>query len=104
MHARAMTLNASPERIEEGVQHYRNGLAQFREIKGNRGAFLLVDRGRGKGIGVTLWDSEDAMRNSRSRADQLPQQAAGNVDADIESVEEYEVAVWDVSAAGGTGT
>jgi heme-degrading monooxygenase HmoA len=104
MHARATRLKTSPERIEQGIEHYRSGLAQFREIEGNRGAFLLVDRSSGKGIGVTLWESEDAMQTSRSQADQLRQRAASNVDADIESVDEYEVAVWDVAAGGGTGT
>ena len=94
MYARATTLRTSPDRIDEGVQDYRSGLAEFRAIEGNRGAFLLVDRDSGKGIGVTLWESEEAMRNSRAQADH----------ADIASVEEYEVAVWDVNPAGGTGT
>jgi heme-degrading monooxygenase HmoA len=104
MYARATTLRTSPDRIEEGVQDYRSGLAEFRAIEGNRGAFLLVDRDSGKGIGVTLWESEEAMRNSRAQADQLRRQAADSADADIASVEEYEVAVWDVNPAGGTGT
>ena len=39
----------------------RKGIQSLREISGNRGAFLLVDRSAGKGIGVTLWESEEAM-------------------------------------------
>jgi heme-degrading monooxygenase HmoA len=96
MYACATTLKTSLERIDEGIEGYESGLATFREIEGSRGAFLLVDRNSGKGVGVTLWESEDAMRKSREQADRLREQAAGSVDAGVESVNEYEVAVWDV--------
>ncbi len=96
MYARATTLKTAPERIDEGIEGYERGMAAFREIEGNRGAFLLVDRNSGKGVGVTLWESEDAMRKSREQADRLREQAGGSIDAGIESVNEYEVAVWDV--------
>ena len=55
-----------------------------------------MDRSSGKGIGVTLWDSEQAMADSREQANQLRQQAMEEAQGQIESVEEYEVAVWDV--------
>src|ERR671935_2696380 len=96
MHARASTLQGSPDQVDEAISGYENALATFRSIDGNRGAFLLLDRGSGKGIGVTLWESEDAMHASRQRADELRQQAASSTGATIVSVEEYEVAVWDV--------
>jgi heme-degrading monooxygenase HmoA len=89
VYARATTLRASPEHAEEAIVHYQDGIPSFREIAGNRGAFLLVDRSAGKAISVTLWESEEAMR----RADELRQQtqeSGGEVD-------EYEVAVWAVS-------
>jgi heme-degrading monooxygenase HmoA len=97
MHARATTLQGSPDRADEAVEQYRASLTTFRETAGNRGAFLLVDRSAGKGIGVTLWESEQAMQESRQRADQLRQQAAEQAQGQIVGVEEYEVAVWDVS-------
>ena len=85
MYARATTLRASPEQVQEAIVHYQAGIPPLREIAGNRGAFLLVDRSAGKGIGVTLWESEEAMRAS--------QESGG----EIASVDEYEVAVWAVS-------
>lgn len=97
MYARATTLRASPEQVQEGIVHYQAGIPSFREIAGNRGAFLLVDRSSGTGIGVTLWESEEAMRASRRRADDLPQQPAQESRGEIASVDEYEVAVWAVS-------
>ena len=76
MYARATVLRVSPEHLQEGILHYEAGIPSFRKIAGNQGAFLLVDRSAGTGIGVTLWESEEAMQASRQRADELRQQPA----------------------------
>ena len=93
MYARATTYRGSPEDVQEAIVHYEEGIPSVRAIAGNRGAFLLVDRSGGKGVGVTLWESEEAMQASRKRADELrqPAQEAGG-----DPVDEYEVAVWAV--------
>jgi heme-degrading monooxygenase HmoA len=96
MYARATTIQGSPDAADEGVEQYRQALSAFRTIPGNEGAFLLVDRSSGKGIGVTLWESEQAMTESREQANQLRQQAVEQAQGQVQSVEEYEVAVWDV--------
>ena len=88
MYARATTYRASPQPVDEAIAHYEEGIPALREIAGNRGAFLLVDRSAGKAIGATLWESEDAMR----RADELRRQPA----PESGEVDEYEVAVWSV--------
>jgi hypothetical protein len=87
VYARATTHRAAPEPVEQAIVHYEEGIPSLREIAGNRGAFLLVDRAAGKAIGVTLWESEEVMR----RADELRQQPAPTGEVD-----EYEVAVWAV--------
>jgi len=96
MHARATTIRVGEEVGEAAIGQYRDGLSTFRAIDGNRGAFLLVDRKGGRGIGVTLWESEQAMVASREQAEQLRQRAAEQAGGEIESVVEYEVAVWDI--------
>jgi heme-degrading monooxygenase HmoA len=93
VHARATTYRGSPEDVQEAIVHYQEGIPSIREISGNRGAFLLVDRSAGRGIGVTLWESEEAMRASRKLADDLRQEAQ---ESPGESVDEYEVAIWAV--------
>ena len=98
MFARATTIQGSPEAVESGIEQYRAALSRFRQIPGNQGAFLLIDRSSGKGIGVTLWENEQAVADSREQANQLRQQAAQQAGGQIQSVEEYEVAVWDVSS------
>jgi heme-degrading monooxygenase HmoA len=95
MHARATTYRSSPEQVQEAVVHYQEGIPSIREISGNRGAFLLVDRSAGKGVGVTLWETEEAMQASRKRAGELGQQAQ-EPSGEIDPVVEYEVAVWAV--------
>ena len=93
MYARATTYRGSPEHVQDAIVHYEEGIPSIREIAGNRGAFLLVDRSAGKGVGVTLWESEEAMQASRKRADEVRQQAQ---EPGGDPVDEYEVAVWAV--------
>jgi heme-degrading monooxygenase HmoA len=93
VYARATTLRASPEDVQEQIDHYQEGIQSVREISGNRGAFLLVDRSAGRAISVTLWESDEAMQASRKRADELRQQAQ---ESPGESVDDYEVAGWAV--------
>ena len=95
MYARATTYRGSPEQVQEAIVHYQEGIPSIHEISGNRGAFLLVDRSAGRGVGVTLWESEEAMQASRKRAEELRQQAQ-EPGGEIDPVDEYEVAVWAV--------
>lgn len=96
MHARATTVRVGHDAGDEAIGQYREALTTFRGIEGNRGAFLLVDRTGGRGVGVTLWETEEAMLSSREQAEQLRQRAADQARGEIESVVEYEVAVWEV--------
>ena len=93
MYARATTLRASPDDVQNAIAHYQEGIPSLREISGNRGAFLLVDRSAGKGISVTLWESKEAMQASRQRAEVLRQQAQ-EPSGELDPMDEYEVAVW----------
>jgi hypothetical protein len=96
MHARATTVRVGQEVAEQAISQYRDTLPTFRGMEGNRGAFLLVDRVSGRGIGVTLWENEQAMAETREQAEGLRQRAAELARGEIESVVEYEVAVWEV--------
>ncbi len=98
MHARMTRLKGDPAQMHEAVESYRGALSQFADIDGNRGALLLVDQSTGTGVGITLWETEDSMAAARERANEIRQQAAEQVSAEIEAVEEYEVAVWEPRA------
>jgi heme-degrading monooxygenase HmoA len=99
MHARITTLTVPSGEQAGAVESYSDTIKLFRDIPGNRGAFLLVDPNAGRGVGVTLWESEQAMAESRERANELRQQAAASASGEIVSVDEYEVAVWEVEGA-----
>ena len=96
MHARVTTLTVPSEQQDGAVKSYSDAITLFRDMPGNRGAFLFIDRNAGSGVGVTLWESEQAMVESRERAKELRQKAAASASGEIVSVNEYEVAVWEV--------
>jgi len=95
MHARVTTIQMDPSRIDDAVRGLReNDIPQFEQIDGFKGFTLLVDRQGGKAIGVSFWESAEAMeaseeqvRGSRERA----AEAGGASDAP--EVQLYEVAV-----------
>ena len=98
MFARVTTIEGSAERLEEGSRFIQEQvMPALRELPGSKGALFLVDRASGKAIGITVWESEQAMAESRERANELRSQAAETAGAGQPSVEEYEVALWDVT-------
>ncbi len=62
------------------------------EIDGNRGAILLMDRQTGKTMTITWWESEEAMRASEERANQVRRDTAQSTSANIGNIERFEVA------------
>jgi hypothetical protein len=63
MYARLATFESDPAHIDEAISMVRAELAG-ETPPGLEGArmLMLVDRASGKGLGVTLFDSEEAMR------------------------------------------
>jgi hypothetical protein len=53
----------------------------------------MVDRETGKAMSITIWESEDALKASAAKADELRSQAASSGGGEIESVENYEIGV-----------
>jgi heme-degrading monooxygenase HmoA len=95
MFARVSIIQGKPEKVDEGIRHYREQvLSAARKMGGFKGAYLLVDRKNGKNLGITLWDTEKNMQASAAAANQLRSQAAENIAAPKPPVVEiYEVAV-----------
>ena len=53
--------------------------------------YFLVDRTSGKGMSITVWESEEAMVASQANADRLRKQGSEAGGASIESVQQYEI-------------
>jgi heme-degrading monooxygenase HmoA len=94
VHARLSYLEGSTDTIEAGVKSFREQVVPRVRDNGGKAAYLLIDRETGKAIGVTLWESEEALRASEEIANALRAQAAEEMHATAApKVERYEVVV-----------
>lgn len=68
MFARLTIVQMKPDLIDETVKLYENSVVPAaKSQKGFRGAYLLTDSKSGKGISISLWDSEEeAIANEKS--------------------------------------
>ena len=68
MFARVTMIQIKSDDVDEAVKIYKESVTPARKAqKGSRGAYLLTDRKTGKGIAITLWDSEqEAIANEQS--------------------------------------
>jgi len=68
MFARITRIQVKSDKVDEAIKIYTENVTPARKAqKGSRGAYLLTDHKTGKGIAITLWDSEDdAIANEQS--------------------------------------
>jgi heme-degrading monooxygenase HmoA len=90
MHARVSTYEGEADELVKGFDSVTVALE---EVDGFSQAYFLVDRAGGRGMSITLWESEDALNASVERANQMREEATGKAGASIESVDHYEVAL-----------
>jgi heme-degrading monooxygenase HmoA len=101
VYARISTLEGSPEHIDEGLRQVReNGLPQLKQQEGFKGMVALADRQTGKTIGISFWESEEALKASEEAADRVREDAAEALSETIAAVERYEVGLFEVPSAG----
>jgi heme-degrading monooxygenase HmoA len=92
MFARVSTITSPPDRIDDAARSFREQAVPFaRQLDGFKGAYWLADRRSGTVLGVTLWESEEAMRASEAVVEPRRAQSARDFGASVQSVEEYEV-------------
>ncbi len=95
MYARIATFESDPERIDDAIELVRSEVESGDTPEGLEGAtmMMLVNRESGKGLGVTIFESEDAMRRGDEALNAMSPGAAER----RTSVEFYEVPVQTVS-------
>jgi heme-degrading monooxygenase HmoA len=97
MFARVNTLEGTPDRVDDGIRDVRERvIPAVEQMQGYRGFLLMVDRSTGKAIGVTFWESEDAMRASEEEAEQVRKPSAAAGGGEVVNVERYEIVHHDV--------
>lgn len=88
--ARVTRFEAPLDRVDESLFFTREILIpSARTATGFRGGYWLVDRTTGRGMALTVWDSEAAMHASEDMAERMRDEAADF--GRILSVERYEV-------------
>jgi heme-degrading monooxygenase HmoA len=89
MHARVSTYQASDsEGLVEGFKSVTDALER---VDGFSHAYFMVDRDSGKAMSITIWENEDALNASVSKADELRKQGTTPSGTAIESVQHYEI-------------
>jgi hypothetical protein len=91
VHARVATFQGDPAHVDEAISRVRGDVEGGSPPQGLEGAkmLMLVNRETGKGIGITLFDSEEAMRRGDEALNAMDPGGGGR----RTSVEFYEVPV-----------
>ena len=72
MFARQSTIAGKPDQIDTGIRNFNDQiLPAVRQLKGFTGAQFLADRKGGKVVVTTFWETEQALRDSESKANEL---------------------------------
>ena len=90
MHARVSTYEGEADELVEAFDSVRDPLEQ---LDGFSKAYFLVDRAGGRGMSITLWESEEALNASVELANQMREKAAEKAGGSIRSVDHFEVAL-----------
>ena len=76
MNARVTIVQVLPDKMDETIGIYLDSVLPFaKQQKGCQGVYMLTDRNTGKGISITLWDTEADMTAGESSGDYQQQLA-----------------------------
>ena len=104
MYARVNTIEGSLGRIDDATRHIREQtMPQLRQMEGFEGFIALGDRQSGKMLGVSFWESEEALRATEQAVSDVRSGAAEAAGGIVASVEEYEVLVNEAPSSGPLG-
>ena len=93
MFARVARYQIPEESLDDAVEGFRHAVEQLRDIRGNAGGYLLVDRDNCTALTVTFWENRAAMESSEVQASRLRSQAVAPHGGDIQAVDRCEVAL-----------
>jgi heme-degrading monooxygenase HmoA len=99
MYARVTAVQGTPEKAEQGISSFKEKvLPAAQEMDGYKGAFLFVDRSTGKGLGMTLWTTEEARAAAAEALTKAREATLQAMEGGAPPVDEYEVVVSDLRA------
>ncbi len=101
MYARVTTIEGAPDKVDDVTrQTQEQGLPKLQQMDGFKGFVALGDRRSGKVLGVSFWESEEALRATEEASSSVRSEAAQAADGIVAGVEEYEVLVNEAPSAG----
>ena len=99
MYARVNILEGPPERMDDALRYFQeNVLPRLKQMDEFKGTIALGDRQSGKTLGITLWESEEAIRATEAGADRSRSRLAEATGETVAGVEIYEVALFEVES------
>ena len=101
MYARVTTIQGAPAKMDDAKGHTQEQtLSQLQQMEGFKGFVALGDRQSGKLIGVSFWESEEALRATDEAVSSVRSGVAEAASGTVASVENYEVLVNEGPSAG----
>jgi heme-degrading monooxygenase HmoA len=95
MFARVAVYEIPGHRVEEAVGSFRQAIDQISGMDGLEEVYVLVSPESDRALTMSLWNQENAMEASRVTASRLRNDAAKVVDGSVQSVVEYEIAIYE---------
>jgi hypothetical protein len=93
MFSRVARYRIPEENLDDAVRAFEQAVIELRELDGNDGGYLLVDRENSTAISVTFWRDRVALESSEVRASKLRSEAVSPYGGEILAVDRCEVAL-----------
>ena len=105
MYVRVTRVQSPPDAIEKGIAYFKESVVPAaKATKGNAGQVLLVDRKTGSAVGITLWETAEALSASEQMGMTARTQSAGAMGGSIVNVERFEQVIQDRAQPPKAGT
>ena len=92
MHARVVTFQGDPAKMQEmGTMFPQRVLPVLKQQRGFKGVTVLLDRERGKALGISLWESADAADAAMAVIGPMRQEQAATMGSSAPPAEGFEV-------------
>jgi hypothetical protein len=92
MHARVVTFQGSPEKMQDPEAGFRERvLPVLQQQPGLKSVMILLDRKRGKLLGITLWESEQTADAATTAMQPIGNRSAAEFGASEPTREAFEV-------------
>ena len=105
MYVRVTRVQSPPDAIEKGIAYFtQNVVPAAKAAKGIAGQVLLVDRKTGAAVGITLWETAQALSASEQMGMTSRTQSAAAMGGSIVNVERFEQVIQDRAQPPKAGT